>query len=140
MDSLVFPGNSGSPVVLKPVAVHLMDNRFTIGQVNPALLLGVVFEYVTYSEVAVSTQTGRPRVSFEENSGLAKSRAMTDGGTSCCLSRSIGNFRVTKPDVCPGNNSLATDRMSEEECAKAFDLVEKVGFGADFSGVIALLC
>ena len=71
-DSFVFPGNSGSPVVLKPTAVHLLNNNVTIGRVNPALLLGVVVEYVPYIDVALSVQTNRPRVSFEENSGLTR--------------------------------------------------------------------
>ena len=72
VDSFVFPGNSGSPVVLKPTATHLLNNIFAIGQVNPALLLGVVVEYVPYIDVAFSAQTNRPRVSFEENSGLTR--------------------------------------------------------------------
>jgi hypothetical protein len=33
--------------------------------------LGTVSEYKPYSEVAISQQTGRPRVVFEENTGLS---------------------------------------------------------------------
>lgn len=34
--------------------------------------IGIVGEYVPYQEVAISNQTGRPRVVFEENTGLSK--------------------------------------------------------------------
>ena len=66
LDCFVFPGNSGGPVVLRP-------ERTTIeGTASPqrALLLGVVKSYVPYQDVAISRQTGRPRVVFEENTGL----------------------------------------------------------------------
>ena len=69
-----FPGNSGAPVLLKPAAVHLSfdegPNEF--GAVNPPYLIGVIIEYIPYQEVAISPQTKRPRVVFEENSGLAR--------------------------------------------------------------------
>ncbi len=59
LDCFVFPGNSGGPVVLRAA-----DGR-------PAKLLGLVQSYVPYRDVATSTQTGRARVVFEENTGLA---------------------------------------------------------------------
>lgn len=69
----VFPGNSGSPLVLRPTAIHASDNGATqLGEVNPPLLLGVVIESIQYQEAAMSLQTGRPRVLFEENSGLTR--------------------------------------------------------------------
>ena len=66
VDAFVFPGNSGGPVVLKPESI-------AVGGAKPirlAYLIGVVAGYVTYKDVAVSMQTKRPRVIFEENSGL----------------------------------------------------------------------
>jgi hypothetical protein len=67
IDCPVFPGNSGGPVVLKPEAVSL-------GKQPPRTkvhVIGIVSGYVPYTDTAISEQTQRPRVSFEENSGLA---------------------------------------------------------------------
>ncbi len=67
VDAFVFPGNSGGPVVLKPEALAIEG---TSAQTMP-YLIGVVHAYVPYEDVAVSVQTGRPRIVFEENAGLA---------------------------------------------------------------------
>jgi hypothetical protein len=67
VDAFVFPGNSGGPVVLKPEAITIEGTK---PQVAP-YLIGIVQAYVPYQDVAVSLQTGRPRVIFEENAGLA---------------------------------------------------------------------
>ncbi len=67
VDAFVFPGNSGGPVVLKPEAVAIEGTK---AQLAP-YLIGIVQAYVPYQDVAVSAQTGRPRVIFEENAGLA---------------------------------------------------------------------
>ena len=67
IDALVFPGNSGGPVVLRPEAIAISG---TPSQ-NRAYLIGMVIAYQPYIDVAVSQQTQRPRVTFEENSGLA---------------------------------------------------------------------
>lgn len=66
IDAPVFPGNSGGPVVLKPEGVSIENTR----SVGKAWLVGIVRSYVAYRDVAVSQQTGQPRVVFEENSGL----------------------------------------------------------------------
>jgi hypothetical protein len=67
LDSFVFPGNSGSPVILRPELTGIQGT-----QVNrQALLIGMVIDYKPYIDVAVSQQTHRPRITFEENSGLA---------------------------------------------------------------------
>ena len=34
--------------------------------------IGIIGEYLPYKEIAVSVQTGRPRVVFEENTGLSR--------------------------------------------------------------------
>lgn len=67
VDASVFPGNSGGPVVLKPELIAIDGTK----AVNQAFLIGIVRSYVPYEDVAVSLQTGKPRVVFSENSGLA---------------------------------------------------------------------
>ena len=67
VDSFVFPGNSGGPVILKPEFVSV---RGTKAQTK-ALLIGIISAYVPYREGAFSAQTGELRVMFVENSGLA---------------------------------------------------------------------
>lgn len=67
VDAQIFPGNSGGPVILKP-------EGFAIKGTQPqkqSLLIGVVKSYVSYEDIAVSVQTGEPRIIFQENAGLA---------------------------------------------------------------------
>jgi len=71
IDANVFPGNSGSPVFFKPCAFETRDREIKLGPVRPPRLLGLITSYIPYEEVAVSPQTGLPRVIFQENSGLA---------------------------------------------------------------------
>ena len=68
IDASVFPGNSGGPVITKPENFSIEGTKHN----NQALLIGMVSSYVPYEDVAVSQQTGRPRVVFQENSGLAE--------------------------------------------------------------------
>lgn len=67
-DATVFPGNSGGPIVTRPELVSIQGT----GALNSAYLLGVVAGYVPYQDIAVSAQTNRPRIIFEENSGLTR--------------------------------------------------------------------
>jgi len=67
VDAFIFPGNSGGPVVSKP---ELMAVAGTKPQTT-AHLIGIVSGYATYRDIAISQLTGRQRVIFEENSGLA---------------------------------------------------------------------
>jgi len=67
VDATVFPGNSGGPVIICPSALAIEGTK-TITKAN---LIGIVKSYVSYSDLAVSNQTRKPRISFEENSGLA---------------------------------------------------------------------
>lgn len=68
-DAFVFPGNSGGPVIYSP--------SLKIGQglnsplLNEEKLIGVVSSYIPYLDTAVSQHTQRPRVVFEENSGIS---------------------------------------------------------------------
>jgi S1-C subfamily serine protease len=67
IDATVFPGNSGGPVLTRPEVVSVQGTAAT----GRCALLGVISSYVPYRDIAVSPQTGRTRVVFEENSGLA---------------------------------------------------------------------
>jgi S1-C subfamily serine protease len=67
IDAFVFPGNSGGPVVLRP---EITAVNGTAAQTR-SYLIGMVVSYQPYIDLAISQQTQRPRVQFEENSGLA---------------------------------------------------------------------
>lgn len=67
MDCMIFPGNSGGPVVTKPEAMSIQGTKSQ----SAAYLIGVVAGYIPYRDVAISQQTKKPRVVFEDNSGLA---------------------------------------------------------------------
>lgn len=66
VDVLVFPGNSGGPVIICPSATAITGTN----TIEKAVLVGVVKSYLPYQDTAVSQQTGLPRIVFEENSGL----------------------------------------------------------------------
>jgi hypothetical protein len=38
--------------------------------IDKQMLIGVISSYIPYSDTAISLQTKRPRITFEENSGL----------------------------------------------------------------------
>jgi len=67
LDALIFPGNSGGPVFLKPQGIALEGTTI----MNQAYLIGIVKEYIPYYDEAYSQQTQSLRVIFEDNSGLA---------------------------------------------------------------------
>lgn len=73
VDAAAFPGNSGSPVFVKPSAVRFDEGGIRIGS-DPlsGKFVGLVGQYLPYREAAISAQTGRVRVVFEENTGLSK--------------------------------------------------------------------
>ena len=64
VDGFVYPGNSGGPVVYAPA---FRWTPFLVGE----WFVGMVLAYIPYVEPAISSQTKRPRIVFEENSGLA---------------------------------------------------------------------
>jgi S1-C subfamily serine protease len=66
LDALVFPGNSGGPVITCPSALCIKGTN----TIPKADLVGIVKSYIPYRDVAISRQTGREKVVFEENSGL----------------------------------------------------------------------
>lgn len=67
IDVANFPGNSGGPVINKPDVAAVSGTT----PVGSSKLMGMVQSYIPYEDIAVSTQTGAPRVIFQENSGLA---------------------------------------------------------------------
>ncbi len=67
IDTKNYPGNSGGPVILKTEATSIEGTK----PINKAQLIGVVNSYIPYTDIAISAQTKRPRITFEENSGLA---------------------------------------------------------------------
>jgi len=79
IDASAFPGNSGSPVFLKPSPIRFDEGSISIGGEDQlgGKFIGIIGEYLPYQEVAISTQTGRPRVIFEENTGLSKVWSVT---------------------------------------------------------------
>lgn len=78
VDASAFPGNSGSPVFLKPMPIKFDEKGISISPDElGGKFIGIIGEYITYQEAAVSTQTGRTRIIFEENTGLSKVWSVT---------------------------------------------------------------
>lgn len=67
VDASIFPGNSGGPVITRPEMMAITGTK----SISSAKLIGVIQSYLPYKDVAISQQTRRPRIIFEENSGLA---------------------------------------------------------------------
>ena len=97
VDSWVFPGNSGGPAVSRP-ELTFVDGSPIQPKSN---LIGIVSQYLTYSDVAVSQQTERPRIVFEENAGLSVIFPVE------CIDATIADFEATYP--------LQTDGVLEPE-------------------------
>ena len=70
VDGFVFPGNSGGPVIYCPTVKF--GKHITSGVLNEQRLVGLVSESISYVEVAISPQTKRSRIAFEDNAGLSK--------------------------------------------------------------------
>lgn len=68
VDGFVFPGNSGGPVIYEP-SIQL-GKGFKTPILQGDWLIGMVVSEISYIEPAVSAQTGRARVTFEDNTGL----------------------------------------------------------------------
>ncbi|HVT72194.1 MAG TPA: serine protease [Lacunisphaera sp.] len=66
VDATVFPGNSGGPVFAGFYFASVTGTKIR----NKSEFIGVVQSYIPYTDVAISQQTRRPRITFEENSGL----------------------------------------------------------------------
>lgn len=68
IDASAYPGNSGGPVIHKPEIVTITGTNSN----SSAGLIGVISSGETYSDVAISQQTGEPKVIFTEQTGLVR--------------------------------------------------------------------
>ena len=68
IDSSAYPGNSGGPIIYKPELVAIQNTKF----ISRSALIGIISEGITFQEIAISEQTGRPRIAFEEQTGIIK--------------------------------------------------------------------
>ena len=68
IDASIFPGNSGGPVLTEPEMLTFGESK----AYDKSSLIGMVASYVPYNDIAISQQTGQPRVIFQENSGLGR--------------------------------------------------------------------
>jgi S1-C subfamily serine protease len=100
LDCLIFPGNSGGPVFDYGSADHSAGPR----------LLGVVSGYLPYEDVAISRQTGKPRITFEENSGLA-SVVPVDAILGACAAYEAFDRGRGGEGGAPGANSGSSARL-----------------------------
>ena len=71
IDAALFPGNSGGPVIYVPT-LKVNPNQFAVNTIPHDQAIGLVSSVIPYIDVAVSQQTKRPRVTFEEYSGLCR--------------------------------------------------------------------
>jgi S1-C subfamily serine protease len=68
IDASAYPGNSGGPVIVKPEMVAIQGTQSNLS----AGLIGVISSGETYSDVAISQQTGEAKVIFTEQTGLVR--------------------------------------------------------------------
>ena len=68
IDASAYPGNSGGPVIHKPEMVTITGTQSNAS----AGLIGVISSGETYSDVAISQQTGKARIIFAEQTGLVR--------------------------------------------------------------------
>jgi len=68
IDASAYPGNSGGPVIHKPEMIQIGET----GTNTSAGLVGVISSGETYSDIAVSQQTGEAKVIFTEQTGLVR--------------------------------------------------------------------
>ncbi|HHT9105714.1 MAG TPA: trypsin-like serine peptidase [Candidatus Wujingus californicus] len=69
VDGFVYPGNSGGPVIYEPNIQ--VGTGLTTTILQRSWLAGMVLSEISYIEPAISLQTKRARVTFEQNSGLS---------------------------------------------------------------------
>ena len=68
IDASAYPGNSGGPVIHKPEILAISGTQSN----SSAGLIGVISSGETYSDTAISQQTGEPRITFTEQTGLVR--------------------------------------------------------------------
>jgi len=110
IDANVFPGNSGSPVFLKPSVMDFQTN--TLGQIRPAKFIGIINSYLPYHDVAISPQTKRPRIVFEENSGLANVYSTSFIDDMFSSDEFKKKIEELKPRVAENNKSVENEEKN----------------------------
>jgi hypothetical protein len=102
-DAVVFPGNSGGPVICRPEISAITGTQAR----SDARLIGIVSGYVPYRDVAISAQTHQPRVTFEENSGLSMVFPVD------CIDLAIDAAKTVQPAI-PDQPAVTTDSQASE--------------------------
>lgn len=105
VDSFVFPGNSGGPVILRPELSCISGTK----PHSKAVLLGIVRAYIPYKEPAVSPQTGLTRIVFMENSGLASVHPVD------CIEQTIAPHIAAMPPIPPEIEAALQEKKEREE-------------------------
>lgn len=68
LDIQNFPGNSGSPIILKPEVLSIEGTK-ALGR---SVLIGIIHSYISYEDQLISAQTHRVVEIRSENSGIAE--------------------------------------------------------------------
>jgi S1-C subfamily serine protease len=117
VDASVFPGNSGGPVFLRPEGAALLGTK----AIAASMLVGLVHAYVPYIDAAISQQTGRPRVIFEENSGLARVESVDRILEACAAAQVAWDLRTTQQSPSPQSQDEAQSGAATTASAAAPD-------------------
>jgi len=78
IDGHSFPGNSGSPVYILKKYYDKKNNNL----ISEIKLAGIINANLSYSDICCSTQTGKARITFDENIGLCQAFS-TDSIMEC---------------------------------------------------------
>lgn len=62
-----FPGNSGSPIILRPELMSIQGSK----SLDKSVLVGIIHSYIPYKESLINSQTGETVEIRSENSGIA---------------------------------------------------------------------
>ena len=117
IDASNFPGNSGGPVFVRPDAAALLGTK----HFTHCMLIGVVHSYLPFQDVALSQHTGRPRIIFEENSGLALVDPVDRILETCALERARADQTLPTPSasgVDPGTTEPAAPEVEPGKLAR----------------------
>jgi len=102
LDAFVFPGNSGGPVFYFPT-LKFSGDVIKIPFVNRERLIGLVSGSISYVDTAISQQTHRPRITFEENSGLCNIVSTDD--ILALIERNDVQRHDNHPQLTPGDTN-----------------------------------
>lgn len=126
IDGFAFPGNSGSPVFVFPDAFEMYKEEQETGVPLKVNLIGIVGARICFEDIAISRQTGKPKISFEENTGLSliwSTKFIMEITKSEQFKRQLARIRainqvVQKAPVLPIKQVTKTDQQSSIEKPK----------------------